>query len=101
MKAVWKFEFEIDDNIEIEMPVDAEILYVDIQIQRRGSFMDGDPPTKEVPCIWARADLDRPKVKRKFRLAGTGHPLPDMGLQHLGSFKMSQDWLVFHLFEAV
>jgi hypothetical protein len=101
MKTIWKFEFEVDDNIEIEMPEYAAILYVDIQLQRQSGYMDGGPPVKEVPCIWACVDTERPMVKRRFRLAGTGHPLPDGSLEHLGSFKMSQDRLVFHLFERL
>ena len=108
MISVWKFEFKIDDNIEIEMPYYAEILHVDIQIQSRradiavaAAALDGAVTTVELPCIWARVDTERPMVKRKFLLTGTGHTLPDIHLDHVGTFKMQQHSLVFHLFEKL
>ena len=101
MKTIWKFEFEVDDDIEIEMPEYAQVLHVDVQFQRDPNARVGEPAIHEVPCIWARVDTERPMVKRRFLLAGTGHPLPDASLEHLGSFKMAQDRLVFHLFEKL
>jgi len=101
MKTIWKFPFEVDDSIEIEMPEYAQILYVDVQNQKVNGRQPMSSHTKEVPCIWARVNTERPMVKRKFRISGTGHPMPDMPLQHIGSFKMAQDRLVFHLFEKL
>jgi len=101
MSSVWKFEFKIDDNIEIEMPEYAIVLHVDMQLQRKIGIDPMAMHKEEVPCIWAWVNPEKPMVKRRFRLAGTGHVLPDVPLQHVGSFKMSQDRLVFHLFEVL
>jgi hypothetical protein len=102
MKSIWKFEFKIDDDVDIEMPEYAEILHVDVQFQRNPDEVMTHPMGREVPCIWARVDAERPMVKRNFFIAGTGNPLPEnMLLEHLGSFKMEQDRLVWHLFEKI
>lgn len=96
MKSVWKFEFKIDDNVDIEMPEYAQILHVDVQLQQKPGERH-----KEVPCIWARVTTDRLMVRRRFLLSGTGHDLPDISLEHIGTFKMDQDRLVWHLFEKL
>jgi len=102
MKSIWKFEFKIDDNVDIEMPEYAQVLHVDVQIQRDPNARIGDASMHEVPCIWARVDTERPMVKRRFFIGGTGNPLPeDISLEHLGTFKMEQDRLVWHLFEKL
>jgi hypothetical protein len=102
MKSIWKFEFKIDDNVDIEMPEYAQILHVDVQLQRgRENVPVGQPQWNEIPCIWSRVDTERPMVKRRFFLTGTGHNLPDILLEHIGTFKMDQDRLVFHLFEKM
>jgi len=102
MKSVWKFEFKIDDNVDIEMPEYAQILHVDVQVQQGPSRNPIEVHQMEVPCIWARIDTDRPMVKRRFHIAGTGNPLPrDVALEHIGTFKMEQGRLVWHLFEKI
>jgi len=87
--AVWKFPVKIDDIIEIEMPVGAEVLHFDVQ-------PDG---FRGQPCIWARVDPEAPKEVRKFRFAGTGHGLEDEVGKHVGSCQMMEGRLVWHLFE--
>jgi hypothetical protein len=71
------------------MPEGAEILHVDAQ--------------RNIPCIWAKVDTDRPAQIRKFRLVGTGHPLDRevaASMFHHGSFFMEDGIFVFHLFEV-
>lgn len=92
-RRVYKYGFDITDEITITMPKGAEILHVDAQGQ--GAF------------VWARVDPDAEPEKRRFRLAGTGHDLPaDVRpdgypvLAHVGSFLMADGALVFHLFEV-
>lgn len=71
-KVVWKFPLKpsAEDRglCEIEMPKDAEVLTV--------SAATGEP------CLWALVSLDAkgdplPKMKRTFRILGTGHKGPD------------------------
>ena len=84
-KTVWKFEFAAQDDTLIEMPEGAVVLTVAVQFG--------------LPCLWALVDPEAPKVRRRFRLAGTGHPLgPEVGA-YVGSFQLSRGHLVFHLFE--
>ena len=84
---VWKYELEIDDYIEIKMPIEAQVLYFDVQ--------------NEKPCIWVKVRPDYPTETRRFRFAGTGHPLDpkDVG-EYIGSCQMMGGRLVWHLFHA-
>ena len=84
---VFKYQIEIDDYVEVEMPIGSRIL--DVQTQH------------ECPCIWALVDPGLPTEKRRFRFAGTGHPIKENPSQliHIGTFQMMQGRLIFHLFE--
>ena len=86
-RQIWKFQFPVQDDIEIEMPMDAEVLHVEVQ--------------GEMPCLWAQVDPSLPRVKRQFHLYGTGHHMHNTPQQHVGSFQMHGGALVFHLFEVI
>jgi len=60
--VVWKFEFEVIDEPEIEMPVGAKVLSVGTQRPR-------------MICLWAACDPKAAKERRNFHVRGTGHPL--------------------------
>ena len=88
--SVWKYPVAARDNFEIEMPKGAKILYVATQA--------------ESAWMWALCDTEETVVEvRRFRLAGTGHPLRYgfVGQQptYIGSFQLLDGALVFHLFE--
>lgn len=83
MMTIYKYRFKIEDSFTIEMPRSAQLLHVAVQ---RG-----------VPCVWAFVVTTEPMVKRKFRLAGTGHPVEN-GL-YVGSFFQLDGDLVWHLFD--
>jgi hypothetical protein len=85
MATVWKFQIEMKDKFEIEMPRDAELLYVATQ--------------NETPCLWARVVPERTREARRFRLCGTGHEI-DMDCRPVGSFMLQGGAFVFHLFEV-
>lgn len=38
---------------------------------------------------------------RRFHIVGTGHPMPDVPLQHLGSVQLDNGTFVFHVFEEI
>lgn len=84
-KTVWKFKLDVDDEIEIVMPKGSKVLHVDTQFG--------------VPMLWALCDPKADQEVRSFRIAGTGHPLPEDDLVHLGTFLIYSGRLVFHLFE--
>jgi hypothetical protein len=88
MLQIFKYEIPIDDYFEIEMPENAKILSVQMQM--------------EMPHIWALVDPTNFKNFRKFRLAGTGHPInhPVEQLDFIGAFQMHAGSLIFHLFEV-
>jgi hypothetical protein len=83
--TVWKFPFEVADQVVLRMPEGAEVL--DVQAQ------DG------VPTLWAVVDVDAPLVERRFELRGTGHPLGDIG-PYVGTFQLLGGGFVGHLFEG-
>lgn len=89
MLTVYKYQFKIDDDVRLMLPADARILHVAMQ------FEPG------LPCVWVLLDPTAPIVERRFRLAGTGHPIEASigSVTHHGTFLMAGGRLVFHLFE--
>ena len=89
MLKVFKYDLPIDNYSEISMPKDSQILSIQTQ--------------KENPVIWALVDPSAKMITRKFRFAGTGHPIlhDKQELYHHGSFQMACGALVFHVFEVM
>jgi len=87
VKSIWKFQFRIHDRVDIEMPVGARVLAVQMQ--------------NDQPCLWALVDPKAVKESRVFRVFGTGHPVPDgLPMDFVGTFQMAGGALVWHLFES-
>lgn len=89
MNRVFKYQFDINDEIVIQMPQDAKILTAQTQ--------------NGTPCIWALVNDEKPKVDVKFRVCGTGHDVkvdPDH-LEYVGTIQMYGGKLVFHVFKIV
>jgi hypothetical protein len=84
MKTIYKYELTITNEQVIKIPVDAEILSVQVQ--------------HEKPCLWALVDTDNLDKNIKIHMFGTGHPLPNMELKYLGTFQMRHGHLIFHCF---
>ena len=86
MDTIHKYPVVIDDFQEIVMPASASLLAFALQ--------DGDP------FLWARVDTNAHAVRRRFRLAGTGHPLRiTADAKYVGTVIMHGGGLVFHLFD--
>ena len=85
MRKIWKFEFRIDDVVEIETPGIAEILHVECQ--------------QGVPCLWAVVNPAHEKTTRRLRLRGTGHPIAGELGSHVATFQKGA--FVWHMFEEV
>ncbi len=85
MLTIYKYQLDINDIVEIVMPHHARIL--DIQIQYG------------CPCIWAIVDTEQPKVTRRFRVFGTGHPMDKDYTNFIGTIQSQDGTLVFHVFE--
>lgn len=84
--SVWKYDVPMSDTFTLVLPAGALLLHVGIQYGR--------------PQLWALVNPLQSDERRHFRLAGTGHRIaPTAQLAYVGSFLMSDDTLVFHLFE--
>jgi len=87
-KVIWKFEIKTTDGQQIDMPIGAEILTVQIQ---RGK-----------PCIWAICNPLSENEKRTFEIYGTGNPYPSKGQRsYIGTYQEAGGGLVWHLFELI
>lgn len=87
MNSIWKYKIETTDYQEIEMPIGAQILCVQIQ--------HGEPH------IWAIVNTGAEKEKRIFQIYGTGNPFSRFGknLLYIGTYQIGQGDFVFHVFE--
>lgn len=96
MKSVWKFVIDdISDEVTLQMPKGARVLTVQTQGGAEAFGYFG-----QQLCLWAEVDTDAEKEPRRFRIAGTGHRLPDEPLTYLGTFQLRGGALVFHVYEV-
>ena len=49
--------------------------------------------------IWFDLETEAEKIKRRFRIVGTGQEIP-RGVVHVGSFQMNRGMYVYHVYEA-
>jgi hypothetical protein len=89
MLTVYKYPIAGADEFTLSLPVGAQLLSVQMQ--------NGQP------CLWALVDPDTRPVNRKFRLAGTGHPIEqsNVELKYVSTFQANGGALVFHVFEIL
>ena len=82
---IFKYIIPIQDDFQISMPYGAKILCVQVQCEK--------------PCVWALVDTECHRVKREFRIVGTGHPFEDaFEWTYVATFQLKGGALVFHLF---
>ena len=91
---IWRFEIDSKQGrlapngiiMDITMPIGAKILSVQT---KRG-----------VPQMWALVDPKAKTRTRRFRIFGTGEPIPYVyEYKYLGTFLVTQEMLVWHIFE--
>lgn len=90
MNTIYKYELEVIDIQEVELPEDCKILSVQVQ---RGKVY-----------LWALINIVRPLSKRTFRMYGTGHRIEfDVvdKLNYISTFQLQNGLFVFHVFEQV
>ena len=84
-EQIWKYQFDVQDEFSIEMPESAEIMSVQTQ---RG-----------IPCMWVRVKSSLAgSVTRHFLLRGTGQNFTGDEGEHIATFQMHDEGLVFHVF---
>lgn len=86
MKTIWKFPVFGPLRYTTLMPIGAEIL----SVQRQGDAVQ----------MWALVDPKAEGEPRTFQSFGTGHPVPDDILKHLGTVQFDGGELIFHVFEV-
>jgi hypothetical protein len=88
MRTVYKYPIPMEDTFGVFLPIGAEILAIQVQ--------------REMPVFWAEVDPGSEPERRRFRVVGTGYPLPDAEVRkYLGTFQLDDGDLVFHLFEIL
>ena len=70
MKRVYKYQLPILENVELELPVGAEVVRID--------DLDG------MIWLWAVVDTEAPTEIREFFLYKTGGDMIDKPLKYLG-----------------
>lgn len=81
MMRVFKYQFDLDDEVEVKMPFSAKVLRVAEQHGR--------------PTMWALVDDEHTVHTFRFLIRGTGHPVP-YGVGHVGTFFAGA--FVWHVF---
>lgn len=69
----------------IDLPEDAEILHVGVQNNQI--------------YLWAAVDVDKPTVRRQFKVVGTGWDYNPDGMKYLGTAHVGP--FVWHVFEDI
>jgi hypothetical protein len=86
MITIYKYQFEIENFVFIEMHKNAKILSVQMQ--------------NDIPTIWAIVQTDNVKEKRRFFIIGTGQPF-NQNVWISGFIgTIQQPPFVWHIFEA-
>jgi hypothetical protein len=81
---VFKYSLMMADTQFVVMPETSEILSVQFQ--------------GEQLVMWAAVCADRPTIKQKIVIAGTGHPTDLRGLRFVGTAQDPTAPLVWHVF---
>lgn len=86
---VLRYEFDVADRVNLWLPQGARFLHV-------------APRGMSVVEVWALVDEAQPYVRRRLKMAGTGHPISPLELgEYLGT-TVSHDSparVVWHLFD--
>ncbi len=84
--TVYKYLVPLEDEPVLELPKGAQVLSFQVQHERM--------------VLYALVNPDARHEKRRFRLAGTGHPIDaELPLRFIGTVQLHGGALVFHLFE--
>ena len=85
MLTIHKYQFEISGRVEIEMPVGASVLTIQLQDDK--------------PTVWAMVETTYSMEARVFRIYGTGHKLDMFATEgrYLGTIQESG--FAWHIFE--
>ena len=86
MRTIYKYPIEITDFQILKVPQNRKFLTVQVQ--------------NEKPYIWAEVDTDSPTVDINIYVFGTGHPIPPIDINYIGTVQMYEGRGVFHVYWA-
>ena len=89
MRTIYKYPLTFQDQSTITLPRGAELLHIDIQ--NPASY----PP--EI-MLWAMVETTNPSGERRIFMSGTGHQLPAMKIDHIGT--VLHQGYVWHVFDG-
>ena len=84
MTTIYKYPIEITDFQILNVPKESKVLTVQVQNGRA--------------CLWLKVDPSMPEEEMKVYIFGTGHPMPVLDLDYIGSVQMFGGRGVFHVF---
>ena len=90
MSVVWKYDLPVIDDQVVEMPSEAELLYVGSQ----------DPLVSDEIQLWALVNPFMPLVQRRIFIHGTGHAVHPDGPPYVGTVIVAHGLLVWHVFDG-
>ena len=87
MKRIFKYPLKLQGTQKIKIPKHAKILNIQTQ--------------EDDICLWALINPEEPKVSRQIRIFGTGHEVPDIKLEYIGTIQQLDGSLIWHVFEEL
>lgn len=87
MKTIHKFGLQLQDEQTLEIPAGSKILCA--QTQRNEIY------------LWAEVDTQAVMTKQTFYIRGTGHPLPEIPADYVGTLQVNNGTFVFHIYQKV
>lgn len=87
---IYRYELEITDVQQIEMPRYSQILCVKTK--------------NNTPCLWVEVYPNDPLVTNQFRIIGTGNPMvssKDTSLKYLGTILTHNEGFVWHVYQEI
>ena len=87
--TIWKYELRPDDYVDLEVQIGAKVLCLQSQ--------------NNALCLWCLVDPEEDTEIRRFRIAGTGHPIEELGIerQYIGTAQLLDGTFVAHVFEII
>ncbi|MGP6175419.1 DUF7352 domain-containing protein [Corynebacterium sp. A21] len=84
-KAIWKYTFQVSDVVTLQMPGPVKFLSM-VESEEYGHL-----------TLWAEVYPDSPMEDQVLRVFGTGHGLPHIPMDYIGSTRAGAlVWHVYH-----
>jgi len=99
--VIWRYVIPIEDQVDVELPYEAEVLWV--STDRSGTTV-GEPGDPVFIEMWCLVDPNAVKVSTRFYVRGTGDTLEtdaDSWYMHLGTVMTHRGRLVWHVFQRI